>query len=114
MKVAWQDLKDHFKLAGNVIRADVMTEPNGRSKGCGIVEFSTIDEARFAMDRLNNTELRGRLIFIREDRVATSNDRSFGGGYSGGNAMGRHVSAFGGGQPFMSNRIYVGNLAWDV
>ena len=40
IQVAWQDLKDHFKAAGNVTRADVMTGSDGRSKGCGIVEFS--------------------------------------------------------------------------
>ena len=34
---AWQDLKDHFRTCGNVQRADVITEPNGRSKGFGVV-----------------------------------------------------------------------------
>jgi RNA recognition motif. (a.k.a. RRM, RBD, or RNP domain) len=33
--VKWQDLKDFFKPCGTVVRADVMEEPGGRSKGCG-------------------------------------------------------------------------------
>jgi RNA recognition motif-containing protein len=72
--VVWQDLKDHFKQAGNVTRADVMTErgaSGGRSLGCGIVEFSTPEEAQVAISSLNDTELKGRLIFVREDREQT-------------------------------------------
>ena len=33
--VKWQELKDFFRPCGNVVRADVMEEPSGRSKGCG-------------------------------------------------------------------------------
>lgn len=39
-EVSWQDLKDHMRSAGNVIRADVIVGPDGRSKGLGTVEFS--------------------------------------------------------------------------
>ena len=35
-EVKWQDLKDLFKPCGTVVRADVMEEPGGRSKGCGM------------------------------------------------------------------------------
>ena len=34
-EVKWQELKDFFKPCGTVVRADVMEEPGGRSKGCG-------------------------------------------------------------------------------
>ena len=129
-QVKWQDLKDLFKSCGTVVRADVMEEPGGRSKGidvlylskfwiafllfylnhykffslstiifvfsvitclclfsfyfwflfyhllsfnvewigCGIVEFSTPQEAQQAMADLNDTEFIGRQVFIREDR----------------------------------------------
>jgi hypothetical protein len=30
-----QDLKDHMRQAGDVVHADVMTMPDGKSKGCG-------------------------------------------------------------------------------
>lgn len=46
--------------------ADVLTNAAGRSKGCGIVEFSNPDEARKAIETLNDKEFLGRPIFIRE------------------------------------------------
>lgn len=46
----------------------VLEEPSGRSKGCGLVEYATQEEAATAIAQLNNTELEGRLIFVREDR----------------------------------------------
>jgi RNA recognition motif-containing protein len=65
--VAWQDLKDHMREAGNVVYADVFRQ-GGRSKGCGIVEYETPEEAAKAIKDLNDTELSGRAIFVREDR----------------------------------------------
>lgn len=46
----------------------LVLEANGRSKGCGLVEYATQEEAAKAIAELNNTELEGRLIFVREDR----------------------------------------------
>merc|ERR1711865_1015579 len=66
--VTWPELKDHMRAAGEVLRADVISEHNGRSKGCGIVEYSTEDEAQQAIATLTHTELHGRNIFVREDR----------------------------------------------
>ena len=43
-------------------------ESSGRSKGCGIVEFSSKREAQIAMETLNDSSLKGRAIFVREDR----------------------------------------------
>lgn len=87
--VSWRELKDYMKSTGcEVTRADVMTTPDGRSKGCGIVEFATTEGARRAVLTLNDTDLMGRQIFVREDREE-----------------GVHAQ---------SRRVYVGNLAWDV
>ena len=52
-RVSWQDLKDHFRQAGEVIHTKILTEgPGGRSKGCGIVEMASIDEAARAVEML--------------------------------------------------------------
>lgn len=69
-QTSWQDLKDHMRKAGNVTRADVFIDETGRSKGCGIVEYSTPEEAQNAIKTLNDTKLdeTERLIFVREDR----------------------------------------------
>ena len=89
--VKWQHLKDFFRQAGNVVYAEVMTEGNGRSKGCGIVEFETADEAEAAKN-LTDEELNGRAIFVREDREIAKSHSSGSGGVS----------------------VYVGNLSYET
>lgn len=91
--VAWQDLKDHMRTAGPVTFAEVMSEADGRSKGCGIVEFSNPEAAKSSIETLNDTELKGRMIFVREDRE-TRNGQQQGGGNN--------------------SSVYVGNLHFDV
>lgn len=80
-KVRWQDLKDHMKQAGEVVRADVFEDFQGRSKGCGIVEYTNVEDAQKAIKELTDTELFDRLIFVREDR---EDGQKFGGGRGGG------------------------------
>lgn len=102
--VSWQDLKDHMREAGEVIHADVMTGPDGRSKGCGVVEFATLEGAQKAVLTLNDTELNGRQIFVREDREGPRSADL-------GRPTGSHFSS---GEKSQSRRVYVGNLSWDV
>jgi len=74
-----EELKAYFltKCSG-VLMAEVISYPNGRSKGCGLVEFKSSSEAEKAIKELNNTELAARKIFIREDRE----EKGFQGGSS--------------------------------
>jgi len=67
---SWQDLKDHFRQAGEPLYTTVFTDESGRSKGCGIVEFGTKEEAQKAIQTLNDSTIgdTGRMIFVREDR----------------------------------------------
>lgn len=66
--VAWQDLKDHMRQAGEVVYVEIMALPDGRSKGCGTVQYATAQQAKNAIATLNNTDLSGRSLFVREDR----------------------------------------------
>eukprot|EP00541_Cyclophora_tenuis_P014156 CAMPEP_0116560166 /NCGR_PEP_ID=MMETSP0397-20121206/10825_1 /TAXON_ID=216820 /ORGANISM="Cyclophora tenuis, Strain ECT3854" /LENGTH=365 /DNA_ID=CAMNT_0004086065 /DNA_START=187 /DNA_END=1284 /DNA_ORIENTATION=- len=115
--VAWQDLKDHMRDAGEVVHAEVITEANGRSKGCGIVEYATPAEAQEAIKTLNDTELKGRMVFVREDRETNSGTYhgapggAGGGGVAGGGGGG--PSGRGGG-PGGGTSVYVWNLAYDT
>lgn len=60
-----QGLSDYFAQVGNVTSANIIHDKmTGRSKGFGFVEFSTEEEARAAVEKLNNTELDGRTIFV--------------------------------------------------
>ena len=109
--VSWQDLKDHMKSTGlEVARANIMTTPDGRSKGCGIVEFVTPEGAQQAVLTLNDTELNGRQIFVREDRE----DKNSGGGFAPNARGGGQGHRFTSGAQSQSRRVYVGNLSWDV
>lgn len=67
-RTSWQDLKDHFRANGTVVFANVIRDQSGRSKGWGIVEFSTPEEAARAVLEMNGSELDGRYVMVREDR----------------------------------------------
>ena len=81
---SWQDLKDHMRDAGDVQYAKVLQDRDGRSKGCGIVEFTTPEGAKDAIEKLTDTELKGRKIFVREDREEGGGGGRRGGGGGGG------------------------------
>ncbi|CEL97671.1 unnamed protein product [Vitrella brassicaformis CCMP3155] len=86
--VKWQDLKDHMGSAGTVVRSDVFEDAVGRSKGCGVVEYANPEDAQKAIETLNDTELFGRLIFVREDREPPGVGGRGGGPMGGGMGMG--------------------------
>ncbi|TPX25447.1 hypothetical protein DIZ76_010902 [Coccidioides immitis] len=109
--VKWHHLKDFMRQAGEVLFADVLLLPNGMSKGCGIVEYATREQAQNAVATLSNQNLMGRLVYVREDREAEPRftgppHRDAGGAGRGG---------FGGGYgSFASRQIYVNNLPFNV
>ncbi|KAF2436030.1 RNA-binding domain-containing protein [Tothia fuscella] len=136
--VKWHHLKDFMRQAGEVLFADVLLLPNGMSKGCGIVEYQTRDQAQNAVNTLSNQNLMGRLVYVREDREAEPRftpapgavtggmgGRGGGGGYQGG-GMGRgggggggFQGGFGGGHGGgggggSGNQLYVSNLPYTV
>ena len=67
--VNWQDLKDHFKIAGNVVFASVSIDTaTGMSKGCGVVQFESTSEAANAIAIMRNHPLNdGSVLYVRED-----------------------------------------------
>ena len=46
----WQELKDLAKEHGDVIKADVMRRPDGKSRGFGTVVFKTPEDAQSAIE----------------------------------------------------------------
>lgn len=92
------DLKNFMLEAGDVVRATVLYNHSRQSRGCGIVEFSTVEEAQKAIDTLNNVELKGRMVFVREDREpprAAKQDGAFAGVAEGDNASASTASGAG-------------------
>ena len=52
--------------ANKVVGAEVLQRKNGRSLGCGTVEFKTADAAKDAIRTLYGKEFNGRAITVRE------------------------------------------------
>ncbi|KAI9017315.1 hypothetical protein BC832DRAFT_544185 [Gaertneriomyces semiglobifer] len=100
-ETGWQDLKDYMRKVGEVVFADIILERTGRSKGCGVVEFATPEDAQKAIQELNDTPFMGRQVFIREDR---EQEPKFG---SGGQGAFRDA----GRALFVNNLPYV--VAWQ-
>jgi cold-inducible RNA-binding protein len=60
-------LNELFSKCGSVVSAKVITDlDSGRSKGFGFVEMSNTDEAKKAIETLDNSELDGRNIKVNE------------------------------------------------
>lgn len=131
-ETSWQDLKDHMRAAGNVDKADILKSDDGRSKGCGIVLYQKPHESARAIRELQNTELNGRPIFVREDREHGHNGHHHGGGYNNNNNNNnrghghqggyqqqghhqQHRAGFMPGAPAEEGcQLFVGNLSWET
>lgn len=67
-QASWQDVKDHFRIAGSVVFASVSSDiKTGESKCCGIVQFETTEMAMTAMAIMRNHPMGGHELFVRED-----------------------------------------------
>ena len=72
--VTADDLKEAFSAVGTVTDTVVITDKmSGRSRGFGFVEMSSEEEAKAAVEKLNDSELKGRKINVniarpREER----------------------------------------------
>jgi RNA recognition motif-containing protein len=47
-----EDLVELFTTIGKVERAEIQYEPNGRSRGTGVVEFGNVEDAGTAISKL--------------------------------------------------------------
>eukprot|EP00753_Platysulcus_tardus_P008359 PLAT15918.1.p1 GENE.PLAT15918.1~~PLAT15918.1.p1 ORF type:complete len:423 (+),score=210.50 PLAT15918.1:72-1340(+) len=68
----WRELKDLARNVGNAVYATVPVGRDGRSRGYGLVEYETAEEAAAAISTLDGTDYLGRALHVRYDRPATS------------------------------------------
>jgi RNA recognition motif-containing protein len=67
-QTTWQQLKDHFRIAGEVVFASVsMDTRTGESKECGVVQFETTEMAQKAIATMRDHPLDGATLYVRED-----------------------------------------------
>ncbi|KAF8948934.1 hypothetical protein BGZ47_001143 [Haplosporangium gracile] len=110
--VKWTNLKDFMREIGPVAHADVLLGRDGRSKGCGVVEYQNADDARAAIRKLNDVVLMGRPVFVREDRESETRI-----GFSGGRGGASTGTAAGTGaarRDVNTRQIYVANLPYSI
>lgn len=81
--LAWEttdeDLAEYFSQSGTVRKAVVLRQRRGgrdRSMGCGVVELSSEEEASRAIESLNETSFKDRVIRCREDRTPAGGDEA--------------------------------------
>ena len=71
-RVRWQDLKDLFRRAGTVLRADVSLAPDNRSRGYGTVLLATAEDAGRAIDMFNGFVWQTRTLEVRHDKLGVT------------------------------------------
>lgn len=75
-KIQEDQLRELFEAYGEVESAKIITDRNtGRSKGFGFVEMPNSDEGNHAIEELNNSEVEGRNLVVKESEDRPQNRR---------------------------------------
>ena len=81
------DLRELFAPYGQIDDLIILNDrETGRSRGFGFITLADDDQAKQAMEQLNDQDFQGRNLVINEARPRT--DRPGGGGYSSGGGGG--------------------------
>lgn len=82
-KLPWstsnEDLVELFTTIGKVEQAEIQYEPNGRSRGTGVVRFDTAENADTAIEKFSGYQYGGRPLGLGYVKYQTPG--------SGGDAM---------------------------
>ena len=88
-KIEESELQEIFEEYGEVTSVKIITDrATGRSKGFGFVEMTNEEEAKKAIEELNNAEIEGRTIVVNKAEEKKEGARPAGGGFRGGNSGG--------------------------
>ena len=63
-----KELLEHFKGSCDVTGCKILKDTDGKSRGCGFIDFSTSEEAEKALLIFNGSQLRGRKIKVEMKR----------------------------------------------
>ena len=70
------DLRNSFSEYGTIESVNIITDRfSGQSKGFGFIEMSDADEAKRAIDAMDQQELGGRSLKVNEAKEKSHNDR---------------------------------------
>lgn len=66
--VKWNELKDLFKeKVGNVTYCTLFDDEQGRSRGCGLIEFTDAASAKKAIEVMHRFDFKNREMVVKED-----------------------------------------------
>ena len=83
-KASEEDLRQAFSQYGDVSSVNIITDrETGRSRGFAFVEMPNSDEAKQAIDSLDQADIAGRQVKVNEARPRTDRPRRGGGGRGG-------------------------------
>jgi len=68
-----EDLVELFTTIGKVERAEIQYEPNGRSRGTGVVEFGSADDAETAIAKFTGYQYGGRPLGLTYVKYTNAN-----------------------------------------
>ena len=89
---------------GEIVSCEIVLDRDGRSRGYGLVEFASRQDAERAWNKLNLTHYQGRSIEVREDRSRPSPIN-----LSGRTPIEQRLHE---GSATTSSTVFVGNLSW--
>ena len=88
-KIEESELQEIFEEYGEVASVKIITDrATGRSKGFGFVEMPNEEEAKKAIEELNNAEVEGRTIVVNKAEEKKEGSRPAGGGFRAGGGGG--------------------------
>ncbi|KAJ8909018.1 hypothetical protein NDN08_005717 [Rhodosorus marinus] len=67
-------VKTHFEQVGEVLIADVLRRPSGKSLGIAIVEYAEPEAAKEALEKLQDTELEKAKIYVLPNKRRLERD----------------------------------------
>uniref|UniRef100_A0A4X2K3L4 Myelin expression factor 2 n=1 Tax=Vombatus ursinus TaxID=29139 RepID=A0A4X2K3L4_VOMUR len=92
----WQAIKDLMReKVGEVTYVELFKDSEGKSRGCGVVEFKDEEFVKKALETMNKYDLSGRPLNIKEDPDGENARRAL--QRTGGSFPGGHVSDMGSG-----------------
>lgn len=82
--VSEDDIRGLFSTYGEIESVKLITDPQtGRPRGFGFVEMASADDARKAIEELNNKSFKERNLAVSEAKPQQPRDKGFGGRGSG-------------------------------
>lgn len=74
LEVTSEEFEDLFKPFGDIVSAALSKDADGKSKGFGFVNFVDHDAAKAAVDKLHNSEVKGKEIYVGRAQKRTERD----------------------------------------